>query len=127
MDNVGWMVGSAFWWLCSYKFCEIVREQASNRSPLPTSIDLCCSTDPQASNSPCVFVRLCVGLYVWVYLCVSKEEENDEGEKKSKLVLQMEKKEREREKKKTKCEINKIIVYTATLIVYICTVTVPNV
>ena len=34
---------------------------------------------------------------------------------------------REREKKKTKCEINKIIVYTATLIVYICTVTVPNV
>ena len=77
-----------------------MREQASNRSPLPTSIDLCCSTDPQASNSPCVFVRLCVGLYVWVYLCVSKEEENDEGEKKSKLVLQMEKKEREREKKK---------------------------
>ena len=123
------MVGSTFWWWCSYKFCEIVREQASNRSPLPASIDLYCSTDPQASNSPCVFVRLCVGLYVWVYLCVSKEEENDEGEKKSKLVLQMEKKEKEeeREKKKAKCEINKIIVYTATLIVSICTVIVADV
>ena len=88
------MVGSAFWWWCSYKFYEIVKEQASNRSLLPTSIDLCCSTDPQASNRPCVFVRLCVGLYVWVYLCVLEEEEDDEGEKKSELVLQMEKREK---------------------------------
>ena len=76
------------------------RQQASNKFPPLASINLRCNTDAQASNSPCVFVRLCVGLYVWVYLCVSKEEENDEGEKKSKLVLQMEKKEREREKKK---------------------------
>ena len=113
MDNVGWMVGFAFWWWCSYKFCEIVREQASNRSPLPACIDLYCSTDPQASNSPCVFVRLCFGLYVWVYLCVSNTQIERERER-----------ERERE---AKCEINKIIVYTATLIVSICTVIVANV
>ena len=67
-----------------------------NGSLLLASIDLRCSTDPQASNGPCVFVRLCVGLSMWVCLCVSEEEEDDEGEKKSKLVLQMEK----REKKK---------------------------
>ena len=35
---------------------------------------------------------------------------------------------REREKKKgAKCEINKIIGYTTTITVYICTVTVANV
>ena len=73
------MVGSAF---------------CFNGSLPPTSINLCCSTDPQALNGPCVFVRLCVGLSVWVCLCVSEEEENDEGEKKSKLVLQMEKREK---------------------------------
>ena len=35
--------------------------------------------------------------------------------------------EREREREKAKCEINKIIVYTATLIVSICTVIVADV
>ena len=39
-------------------------------------------------------MRLCVGLFVWVYLCVSKEEEDDEGEQKSEFVLQMEKREK---------------------------------
>ena len=65
-----------------------------NGSLPPTSINLHCSTDPQALNGSCIFVRLCVGLSMWVCLCVSEEEENDEGEKKSKLVLQMEKREK---------------------------------
>ena len=69
-------------------------------------------------------MRLCVGLSVWVCLCVSEGEEDDEGEKKYELVLQMEKRER---KKGAKWEINKIIGYTATVTVYICTVTIANV
>ena len=39
-------------------------------------------------------MRLCVGLSVWVCLCVLEEEEDDEGEKKDELVLQMEKREK---------------------------------
>ena len=69
-------------------------------------------------------MRLCVGLSVWVCLCVSEGEEDDEGEKKYELVLQMEKRER---KKGAKWEINKIIGYTATVTVYICTITIANV
>jgi len=65
-----------------------------NGSLPPASYNLRCSTNPQASNSSCVFVRLCVGLFVWVCLYVSEEEEDDEGEKKSELVLQMEKREK---------------------------------
>ena len=37
---------------------------------------------------------LCVGLFVCVYLCVSKEKEDDKGEQKSEFVLQMEKREK---------------------------------
>ena len=69
-------------------------------------------------------MRFCVGLFVWVCLCVSEGEEDDEGEKKYELVLQMQKRER---KKGAKWEINKIIGYTATVTVYICTVTIANV
>ena len=67
-----------------------------NRSLPPASFDLFCSTNPQASISPCVFVRLCVSLSMWVCLCVLEEEEDDEGEKKSELVLQMERREKKR-------------------------------
>ena len=95
----------------------------SNKFPPPASINLRCNIDAQASNSPCVFVCPCVGLSKWVCLCVSKEEEDDEGEKKSVLVCRW----RRERKKGAKCEINKIIVYTAIVIVYICTVTVANV
>ena len=62
-----------------------------NESLLPASFDLCCSTDPQASNGQCVFVCLFVRLAVWVCLCVLEEEEDDKGEKKSESLLQMEK------------------------------------
>ena len=98
-------------------------QQASNRFPPPACIDLYCNTNAQASNSPCVFVRPYVGLFEWVCLCVSKEEEDDEREKKFVLVCRW----RRERKKGAKCEINKIIVYTAIVIVYICTVTVANV
>ena len=99
------------------------RQQASNKFPPLASINLRCNTDAQASSSPCVFVCPCVVLSECVCLCVSKEEEDNEGEKKSVLVCRWR---REREKG-AKCEINKIIVYTAIVIVYICTVTVANV
>ena len=65
----------------------------------------------------------CVGLSEWVCLCVSKEEEDDEGEKKSVLVCRW----RRERKKGATCEINKIIVYTAIIIVYICTAAVANI
>ena len=58
-----------------------------NGSPSPTSFNLRCSTDPQASNGRCVFVRLYVGLAMCVCLCVSEKEEDDEGEKKSNSLL----------------------------------------
>ena len=47
------------------------------------------------------------------------------GEEKfeTKFILHRE----EREKKGEKCEINKIIVYTVTVTVYICIVTIANV
>ena len=73
-------------------------------------------------------VRLCGCVCDCVYQ--RKEEEDDESE----LILQMEKRERERErerkkrkKKGAKREINKIIGYTSTVTVYICTITVANV
>ena len=66
-------------------------------------------------------VRLCGCVCDCVYQ--RKEEEDDESE----LILQMEKRERERKKKGAKREINKIIGYTSTVIVYICTITVANV
>ena len=69
-------------------------------------------------------MRLCVGLSVWVCLCVSEEEEDNEEEKKHELVLQMEKR---KKKNGAKWEINKIIGYTAIVTVYIHTVIVTNV
>ena len=61
-------------------------------------------------------MRFCVGLSVWVCLCVSEEEEDDEGEQKSELVLQTNKR---KKKKEWNCEINKILRCKATVTVYI--------
>ena len=61
---------------------------------------------------------------MWVCLCVSEEKE-DKGRRSLRLSSFCTKK--REEKKGVKCEINKIIVYTATVTVYICMVTVANV
>ena len=66
-----------------------------------------------------VFVYLCVDLSVWMYLCgcvcayLRK--------KKMRVFLHSEK------RKEKMSEINKIIVYTVIITVYICTVTIANV
>ena len=70
-----------------------------------------------------VLICLCGCVCVWVCLCVSEEKEDEERRSLRLSSFCMEK----REKKNAKCEINKIIVYTTTVTVYIYKVTIVNV
>ena len=62
---------------------------------------------------------------MWVCLYVSEEKEDEE--RRSLRLSSFCTQRRERKKKVQNWEINKIIIYTATVTVYICTVTVTNV
>ena len=65
-----------------------------------------------------MLICLCECVCVWVCLCLCVSEEKEDEERRSLRLSSfcMEK----REKKNAKCEINKIIVYTTTVTVYIC-------
>ena len=62
---------------------------------------------------------------MWVCLCVSEEKEDEE--RRSLRLSSFCTQRRERKKKVQNWEINKIIIYTATVTVYIYTVTIANV
>ena len=72
----------------------------------------------------CISMLICLCGCVYVWMCLSVSEEKEDEERRSHWVCCARRKER---KKRCKCEINKIIEYTFTVTVHICTVIVAHV
>ena len=120
LDGEGWMVlfqvlwDSERWWVLGFVLTDLRRQQASISVAAPIH------KHQSVHVFLCVFVLVCLCGCV----CVYQRKKKMMRERRSLSWFCIWRRER---KKRAKWEINKIIWYTATVIMYICTVTIANV